>query len=53
MWLAQVADELLAMRKGDVPNVTSKDESRRRQEKRQPEMPVGVVQVMRVLIRTR
>lgn len=44
----QEADELLAARPGDLPGVTNERESRRRREKRQPEMPVGVVQVIRL-----
>lgn len=43
--LAQVAEELLCARTSDLPDATKGEESRRRQEKRQPEMPVGVVQV--------
>ena len=45
---AQVAGDLLSCRKGDVPDTTTSDESRRRREKRQPDMPVGVVQVTHI-----
>ncbi|CAL8470742.1 g10284 [Coccomyxa elongata] len=44
MYRKQVAGDLLCCRKGDVPDTTTLEESRRRHEKRQPDMPVGVVQ---------
>ncbi|BDA45673.1 Transcription elongation factor SPT6 [Coccomyxa sp. Obi] len=51
MYRKQVAGDLLCCRKGDVPDTTTSEESRRRHEKRQPDMPVGVVQARHRRIR--